>query len=45
MIAHLFRARHRAPCVVIAVTFDGVHHGHRELLRAARCRRAARGLG
>jgi riboflavin kinase/FMN adenylyltransferase len=32
------------PCVAVIGTFDGVHHGHRALLRSARRLAAARGL-
>src|SRR3954453_17259006 len=32
------------PCIAVIGTFDGVHHGHRELLRSARRLAAARGL-
>jgi riboflavin kinase/FMN adenylyltransferase len=32
------------PCIAVIGTFDGVHHGHRALLRSARRVAAARGL-
>jgi len=37
-------ARAACPCIAVIGTFDGVHHGHRELLRAARRLAATRGL-
>jgi riboflavin kinase/FMN adenylyltransferase len=43
----VLRARFAAaaqPCVAVIGTFDGVHHGHRALLRRARRLAAARGL-
>jgi riboflavin kinase/FMN adenylyltransferase len=43
VIAELFQA-HRAPCVVTAGTFDGVHCGHRRLVARASDEARRRGL-
>jgi riboflavin kinase/FMN adenylyltransferase len=43
MLSALFR-EHRAPCVVTAGTFDGVHCGHRRLVAHAAGIARARGL-
>jgi riboflavin kinase/FMN adenylyltransferase len=43
VIARLFRS-HRAPCVVTAGVFDGVHCGHRQLVSRAASVARSRGL-